>query len=113
MCCWWPIESADGLDQARRLKSVHPCVVEMQRFSYVRGRLSCWSNLLENSGDLGVSPTNEELVIRELQLTMKAVWLFLSRLQISSQGLMRKFATETLFPKTCVHRVLQYQKVNP
>jgi len=80
MCYRWPIESADGLDQTRSLKSVHPCVVEMQNLSHVRGRLSRWANLLEMSEDPGVSPTNEEQVVRELQLMRIAVRLYLSRL---------------------------------
>jgi len=58
----WPTESADGLDQTYRLKIVHPCVVEMQSLSYLSGRLCCWSNLLEISGDLGVSPTKRREV---------------------------------------------------
>ena len=71
MCCRWPIESADGLVQTRRMNSFHPCVVEMQGVSYLRDRLYCdrlycWSNLLAISVDPGVPPTKEEHVVREL-----------------------------------------------
>jgi hypothetical protein len=90
MCCGWPIEWADGLDQTGRLNSVHPCVVEVKSCSHVRGRLSDWSNLSEISGNPGLSPTNKEQVIRELQLVMKATWLQLS----CSQRSVTKFASE-------------------